>query len=256
MKTRTSTLALGLGLAAIAGLTGCTASVPAPPTPAPTESLPLVEPAPALTRTPAASDSMLWIRAIATAENGAQLSLEGLVSRSLSYEEPSSQTVNTIMIDDCGANLTNNILAAEKWSFTIMNTTAIPPQDSDEVWPDDARIDFRPLADNVYMASRLFIQSDATTGDLLCTQNKFFVGAGRGNNVVGLPGDTVGLETFNNGWASHTWGFTATPGVTLSECSFEILPLANDYGAADAGWIGVADASNCYIGPPTELSVF
>jgi len=199
---------------------------------------------------------MLWIRTMATAANGSQLSLEGLVSRSLSYEYPGSQTVNTIMIDDCGATLTNAIFAAEKWSFTIMNTTAIAPDDSSVSWPDDARIDFRPSADNVYMASRLFIQSDVATGDLPCTQNKYFVGSGRGNNVVGLPGDTIDLDNFSNGWAAHTWGFTSTPGVTFSECSFEILPLGNDYGAAVAGWVQVADDNNCFIGPATESSVF
>jgi len=256
MSIHTSAIALSLGLVAIASVSGCTAAAPVTPTPSATEAIALPEPAPSLTRTPPADDSMLWVRAIATAANGSQLSLEGLVSRSLSYEYPGSQTVNTIMIDDCGATLTNAILAADEWSFTIMNTTAIPPEGSAEVWPDDARIDFRPSADNVYMASRLFIQSDAATGDLLCNQNKYFVGAGRGNNVVGLPGDTIDLDNFNNGWAAHTWGFTAAADVTLSECSFEILPLANDNGASTAGWVQVADASNCYIGPPTEASVF
>jgi len=256
MNTRTSAIAVSFGIVAIASLTGCTAPVPLTPNPSPTENVALPEPAPSLTRTPPAEDSMLWARAIATASNGSQLSLEGHVRRSLSYDWPGSQTINTIMIDDCGDTLTNAILAADRWSFTMMNISAIPPEGSSEVWPDDSRIDFRPSADNVYMAGRLFVQSDAATGDLLCTQNKYFVEAGRGNIAVGLPADTIDQNTFNNGWAAQTWGFTAAAGVTLSECSFEILPLANDNGASTAGWVQVADANNCYIGPPTEASVF
>jgi hypothetical protein len=199
---------------------------------------------------------MLWVRATATAANGAQLSLEGMVHRPVSYAYPGTQTINANMIDDCGATLTNAILAANAWSLTRMNTTAIPPVSSTVAWPDNARIDFRPLADNVYMSSRGIVQSDATTGELLCTQNKYLVGAGRGALFVGIPGDTIDLDHFNNGWAQHTWGFSVPAGVTLSDCSFETTDLANGFVAATAGWVKVSDASNCYIGPTSEPSVF
>ena len=256
MSTRTSAITVSLAIAAIATLVGCSAPAPVTPAPSLADNIVQPEPAPSLTPNPPEPDATVFVRVIATAPNGAELSIEGMVHRSLSHEYPGSQTINTNVINDCGANLTNGIFAADAWSFTRMQVTAIPPSASASVWPTDARIGYRPSADNVYMSSRAMIQSDASTGDLLCVQDKFSIGAGKGALFVGLPGDTIDLDNFNNGWAAHTWGFTAPPGVTLSECSFEILPLANDFGAADAGWIEVADANNCYIGPATEPSVF
>jgi hypothetical protein len=199
MSTRRSLLAFSVGITAIATLSGCVGQAPARPSAIPSETVAQPEPAPSLTRNPAEPDSMLWVRATATAANGAQLSLEGMVHRPVSYAYPGTQTINANMIDDCGATLTNAILAANAWSLTRMNTTAIPPVSSTVAWPDNARIDFRPLADNVYMSSRGIVQSDATTGELLCTQNKYLVGAGRGALFVGIPGDTIDLDHFNNG---------------------------------------------------------
>jgi len=258
MSPRPSVIAVSLAIAAIVALSGCAAPAPAPApaTPSPSDTIAQPEPAPSLTPNPPEPDATLFVRVLATAANGAALSIEGMVHRSLSHEYPGSQTINTNVINDCGANLTNGIFAANAWSFTRMQVTAIPPIDSTAVWPADARIGYRPSADNVYMSSRGMIQSDAASGDLLCVQNKFSIGAGKGAFFVGIPGDTLDLDTFTNRWAAHTWGFTASPGVSFSECSFEITPLANDYGAANAGWVEVADASNCFIGPATEPSVF
>ena len=256
MSTCPSAIAVSLGIVAVAALTGCVTAAPIEPTPIPTETIAQPEPVPSLTPNPPEPDATLFVRALATTANGAQLSLEGMVHRSLSHEYPGSQTINTNVINDCGANLTNGIFAADAWSFTRMQVTAIPPAESTETWPDDESIGYRPSANNVYVSSRGMIESDASTGDLLCVQDKFSTGAGRGAFFVGLPGDTIDLDNFNNGWTSHTWGFTAGAGVTLSECSFEITPLAQDYGASNAGWVEVADASNCYIGPATEPSIF
>lgn len=256
MSTRTSAIAFSLGLAAIAALSGCTAPVSATPTASPSDTIALPETAPSLSPNPPEPDATVFVRVLATAANGAELSIEGMVHRSLSHEYPGSQTINTNLINDCGANLTNGIFAADAWSFTRMQVTAIPPSDSTEVWPADARIGYRPSADNVYVSSRGMIQSDASTGDLLCVQDKFSNGAGRGAFFVGIPGDTIDLDTFANGWAAYTWGFTASPGVTFSQCSFETTPLANNYGAANASWVEVADASNCFIGPTIEPSIF
>ena len=256
MSTRKSLLALGLGITAVTVLAGCVPQSTSTPTPTPSDSAAQPEPAPSLTPNPPEADSILWVRTIATAANGAELSLEAMVHRSVSYEYPGSQTINTNVIEDCGATLTNAIFAADKWSFTRLNVTAIPPVDATDVWPEDGRINFRPSADNVYMSARGMIQSDEATGDLACLQDKYFVGSGRGAFFVGIPGDTIDLDNFTNAWAAHTWGFTAPAGVTFSDCSFEITPLGNDYGADDAGWVEVSDASNCYIGPISEPSVF
>lgn len=213
------------------------------------------EPAPSLTPNPPEPDATLFVRVLATAPNGAELEVEGMVHRSLSHEYPGSQTINTNMINDCGPNLTNGVFAGEAWSFTRMQVTAIPPADSVDIWPADLRIGYRPSTENVYVSARGMIEADSSTGELACVQEKFSIGAGRGAFFVGIPGDTLTLDTFNNRWASFTWGFTASPGVTFSNCSFETTPLANDFGADDAGWLEVADASNCYIGPASEPSV-
>ncbi len=249
-------IAFSLGLAAITSLAGCTAPVAVPPSPSPTTTTAQPEPAPSLTPLPREPDATLLIRAIATAENGAKLSLGGMVHRSVSHEYPGTQTINTNVINDCGPNLTNGIFAADAWSFTRMQVTAIPPSGSTEVWPDDGRVGYRPSADNVYVSSRALIQADAATGDLLCVQDKFSVGAGKGAFFVGIPGDTIDLDNFNDLWTSHTWGFTAGAGVTLSDCSFEITSLGNEYGAPGAGWVEVVDATSCYIGASPERSIF
>lgn len=256
MRSCTSAITISLATAAIAALVGCSAVEPEEPPSGLAGNVEQPVPAPSLTPNPPEPDAVLFVRVIATAASGAELSVEGMVHRSLSHEYPGSQTINTNVINDCGANLTNGIFSADAWSFTRMQVTAIPPSGSPELWPADARIGYRPSADNVYVSARGMIQSDAATGDLLCVQDKISVGAGRGAFFVGIPGDTIDLDKFNNGWAAHTWGFTAPPGVTLSECTFQIMPLANDFGAADAGWIEVADANNCFIGPATEPSVF
>lgn len=251
MSFRASSAAVGLGLAAIAVLTGCMSPEP---TTAP-ETVVQPEAAPSLTPNPPEPDATLFVRVIATAENGAQLSIEGMVHRSLSHEYPGSQTINTNVIADCGPNLTNGIFAADAWSFTRMQVTAIPPSPAAVEWPADARVGYRPSADNVYMSARGMIQSDSATGELACLQEKFSIGPGRGAFFAGIPNDTLTLDTFNNRWAQHTWGFTAAPGVTFSDCSFERTPLADEYGASSAGWVEVKDESNCYIGPTSEPSV-
>lgn len=254
MRARIPVLALSLALLSAAGLTGC--SVPEP-TPVATDPAPVVvpDPAPSLTPNPPEADSIMWVRATATAANGAQLSLEAMLHRAVSYEYPGTQTMNQILIDDCGATLTNAIISADKWSINRMNITAIPPAESPE-WPADARIDFRPSGDVVYAASRGMVLADPATGDLACVQDKYFIGAGRGAIAVGIPGDTVDLDHFGNGWARHTWGFTAPPGVTLSDCSYELTDLGREYGGGPADWVEVGDGSSCYIGPSTENSAF
>lgn len=214
----------------------------------------MTQPAPTLTPNPPEPDSILWVRATATAANGAVLDLEAMVHRSVSFEYPGSQTLNQMLIDDCGATLTNAIIYEQAWSFSRMNITAIPPADA-EVWPEDARIGFRPTGDATWVSGRGMVQSDATTGDLACVQDKFFVGAGRGALVAGIPGDTLGLDEFRNGWAGFTWGFLAGPGVTLSDCSFELTELGRQVGGG-AGWVESSDASTCVIGAANETSIF
>lgn len=253
MRARTRLLPLVVGLVVAAGLAGCTATAPDPiPTDAGIGAQPVPEPT--LTRNPPEADSILWVRALATASNGAELELEAMVHRSLSYEYPGSQTMNQILIDDCGATLTNAIIYAQAWSITRLNVTAIPPAGSAE-WPVDARVGFRPSGDVVYAASRGIVQPDPATGDLACVQDKFLAGSGKGAIAVGIPGDTIDLDHFGNAWAAHTWGFTALDGVVLSECSFEITDLGPDYGAG-SGWAEVDDPTACYIGPAAESPVF
>lgn len=253
VRVRTRVLTACLTLAAVATLIGCTAAVDAP-APADTAGGPQPDPSPSLTRNPPEPDSILWVRALATAPNGAELELEAMVHRSLSYEYPGSQTMNQIIIDDCGATLTNAIIYAEAWSITRLNVTAIPPADSVE-WPTGQRVGFRPSGDVVYAAGRGIVQSDPATGDLGCLQDKFLAGAGRGAIAVGIPGDTTDLDHFGNGWARHTWGFTALDGVVLSDCRFEITDLGPEYGAG-AGWVEVADSASCYVGPAAETAEF
>lgn len=252
MRARTPVAALLLGLAAASILTGCV-SPPSDPVASPPVADPAAEPS--LTPNPPEPDSILWIRATATASNGAELSLEAMLHRALSYEYPGSQTMNQIIIDDCGATLTNAILTADAWSINRMNITAIPPEGSAE-WPADESVSLRPSGDMVYVAGRGIVQADPATGELACIQDKFFIGAGRGAIAVGIPGDTIDLDHFTGGWARHTWGFTAADGVVLSDCSFELTDLGTEVGGGAPDWVEVADGGSCYIGSGAEAPVF
>lgn len=253
MSARTRVFLASLVLTSIAAVSGCTTAVPDPvPTEAPGGAQP--EPSPSLTRNPAEPDTILWIRATATAPNGAELELEAMVHRALSFEYPGSQTMNQILIDDCGATLTNAIIYDQAWSISRLNVTAIPPAGSAE-WPAEERVGFRPTGDIAYVAGRGIVQADPATGELACLQDKFLAGSGRGALAVGFPGDTIDLDHFGNAWADHTWGFIALDGVQLSDCSFEITDLGREYGGGD-GWTEVADSTACFLGPAAESPVF
>lgn len=247
-------LAVSVLLAATAALAGCTA--PPPVDPAPTDgAVAQPEPTPSITRNPPEPDSILWIRALATAPDGSELSLEAMVHRSVSHAYPGTQTLNQMLLDDCGATLTGAILTADAWSFTRMNITAIPTAGTTP-WPEASSVVLRPSADVAYSAGRGMVTADPATGDLACLQDKLFDGEGRGALAVGIPRDTIDQDAFHDTWARHTWGFAAGEGVVLSECSFEITELGREVGAGAADWVEVSDPATCVIGPAVETPTF
>ena len=248
-------LRCAIGLAVLTTVSGCGATAAIEPSPTSTATEAVPEPNPSLTRDPADADAVLFIRVTATAANGAQLDIETQIHRSSAFDYLGTEQLNKILIEDCGALFTEGIFAADAWSFTRGNTTAIPTPGNSTPWPAEAAITALPLAQFAYLGGRGMFQNTPPAGILACQQDKFFTSEGRGATVIGIPNDTIDQQTFNNKWALHRWGISAPAGVTLSNCSFELTPLGAQYGGG-VNWIESADAANCSTGPASETATF
>lgn len=234
-------------LAALVLITGC-ATTPAP-TPLETETY-VSDPAPeepaALTPNPVEPDALLMIRAIATTENGASLSLEMQVHQSVRWDDVPNQTLPAALAEDCGGTLTPELFAAGSWSFTRATLTAIPVGDA--TWPETEQIGVLPSAATVYISGRGVLAHDDASGAALCTQSKYLSAAGRGGVAFGIPGDTPAFVR----WAGHRFELVAlTEGVTLSECSVELTALGSSL-LGEAEWAPSGSATACGTGPAVE----
>ena len=256
MYTKKVVPALALPLMISLGVTGCGTPAPVDPAPIETSAAPAAaEPIPSATANAPEADDVLLISATATATNGSQLALATQVHLPIPYDDVAGQTLPKAMIDDCGADLTENILKAQVWSFTRVNTSALAVEGT-AAWPTNARVDVRPSTAYVSIAGRGMFLSDETTGKDACHQEKYFTGTGNGGLAVGIPGDTVDDASRFTRWTAHSYGFVTPAGVTLSNCTFQVLDLAKQYGAETAGWTMRQDASACVIGPATETAAF
>ena len=65
-------------------------------------------------------------------------------------------------------------------------------------------------------------EASGADGSAQCRLDKYFASAGRGAVSVGLPHDAQTDSKQFTGWASHSFGFTAGTGVTLSGCSIQV----------------------------------
>ncbi len=255
-----NTKSLALPVVVLPLLLSLTLAACASPAPTVTSDPPVVpaqaSPAPIATPNALDNDETLLISATATAANGAQLSLQTQVHLAIPFDDVAGQTLPQAMVDDCGADLTMNILRAQAWSFTRVNTSAIPVEGSSAGWPADARIDVRPSTQFVSIAGRGIFQSDPNSGSEACHQEKFFGGTGNGGLAVGIPGDTVDDASRFTRWSAHSYGYVALAGVTLTGCTFQLTDLGKQYGAESANWSSQIDAGTCVIGPASEVSSF
>lgn len=192
-------------------------------------------------------DTLLIVRAVATAENGAALSLELQVHQSTRWDDVPSQTLPAALIEDC-AGLTAETFSDGKWSFTRANLTAIPTAASTAEWPEDARVGVVPAADAVYASGRGILSTD---GEPACETSKSLTEGGRGAIAFGVPGDADRFTA----WAGHRYGFDTAAGVTLSECSVELTTLGSTLGGG-VGWSPLATASACSTGPQVEVAEY
>jgi len=231
----------------VLGLSACAAQptgpsetfAPVPPT--------AVEPAPAITANPIEPDTLLIVRATATASTGAALALEMQVHQSKAFDDVANQTLPGALIDDCGATLNADLFASQAWSFTRANITAIPTSSSTVEWPAATTISVEPSADFAMISGRGSLATDTATP---CHLSKSFAGPGRGALSMGIAGDS---GTFT-AWTGHSWGF-AIEGATLSDCSFETTALGTQLGG-DTNWIKAIDDSTCVVGPATQVQAY
>jgi len=225
-------------------LTGCTAE----PEAETYVSAPAETPQPTLTPNAVEADTVLVIRALATADNGAQLDLELQVHQSTSWDYAGTATLPAALVDDCAGTLTEDQFATEAWSFTRANLTAIPTGASTAEWPG-IPISIEPSANYAMIAGRELLATPATDTSL-CLTSKTFAGAGRGAIAVGIPSDAATLT----GWSRHPWGFSVE-GATLSNCTISATTLGGLFGAG-TGWTEAADDATCVTGPATQTSEF
>ena len=253
MFTRRPALLAALMLTALAAVSAC-AAVETPPEDesyvSDTEtSAPVAE-----TPGPLEPDTTLVVSAVATAANGAQLDLELRVHQSYPWDDIATQTLPAAMTEDCPADLDARVYASGRWSFTRVNISAVPTAASTADWPADAPIGIAPSATFAPIAARGFVVNDATVGAEvpLCRQDKFFNSAGNGGIAIGIPQDTpeTGAVGGFTKWANHRFGFDA-PGITLTDCAFQVLPLGEQYGAS-AAWSEISDGHTCSIGAGQE----
>ena len=224
-------------------LTGCTA-VPAA---VPDESN-IAAPAPDDTPTAVApgkveADTTLIVTTTATAANGAQLALEMRVHQPVHFDDIANQTLPGALVQSCGATYNAELFAAEAWSFARANISAVPTATSTAEWPTDATIQVTPTAASMPVVGRGMLRETAASTSP-CTEDKSFSGMGNGAIAFGLKGDS---GTFR-GWARQRFGFTATTGVTFSDCIFNLTELGSQIGGGGDGWSSAADGGSCTIG--------
>ncbi len=238
----------GAGSVTIAALllSGCVAA-DAVPEPTASASAPSVVPSPeVVTPNPIEADTMLILRATATAANGAQISLEYQVHQSVAWDDVAGAAMPEVTVELCGDTLSLAQFKNERWSFTRSNVTAIPLGDSPD-WPTDATIEVRPSPDPGSVVARGLLV-DAGGASSPCLQAKEFSTIGRGGMALGLPGDAAESNGFT-GWARQSYGFRATAsGVTLSDCSVEVSQLGREFGGGSGSWTTAINDTTCLAG--------
>lgn len=256
MNSRIFTIVV-VPLAMAIGLTGCTAVTPPTDETYASASNAPVEPTAPVTPNPIEPDTLLIVRATATAGTGARLALEMQVHQSTAWDDVATQTMPLAMTEDCAGTLDETIYEAGMWSFTRVNVTAIPADASAEVWPVDARVDVQPLASAAPVIGRGFLVGDEASSEApVCLRDKFFIGTGKGGLALGIAGDAADDGARFTGWADHRFGFN-TPdntGVTLSDCTFEVTALGSQLGGAAQSRASVLNASTCVTGAEHEVS--
>lgn len=214
-----------------------------------------VEPS-VVTPIPVEPDTVLIVRATATALTGEQLLLEMQVHQAVPFDDVAAQTLPQAVVLDCPGVLTEDSIAAEQWSFTRATVTAIPAGAA-ATWPADAAIGMLPSAEHVLLSGRgdMTDLSDAADSALAaCMRSKYLVGPGQGGLAVGLPADAADTRGFT-GWSTHPWGFVVASG-TLSNCTVEVTELGLTLGAGSDSWATMATESQCAAGPATEVDDF
>lgn len=187
---------------------------------------------------PIEADAVLVVRATATDASGAQLSLQLQVHQSYPWDYAGTATLPAAIIEECGGSIDEDSVAAEKWSFTRANLTALATGD----W-SGVSVAVEPTAEFADVSGRGILETAPVAGATGCTTDKLFSRAGKGAIAIGLRGDAGALT----GWASQQWGFRLEDGV-LSDCSFEVTPLGSQFGGG-TGWVESVDDGTCVIGP-------
>ena len=192
---------------------------------------------------PIAEDTALVLTTTATAASGATMDLELRVRRSIPFDDVAGQTIPAAVLAACPNTLTPTTMATESWSFTRINVAATTTGGGTGWNPADV-ITLVPSGADAPIAAMSLLTSVAGSGED-CRLDKVLTAPGVGAVAFGTAGDTKELSAGGfTAWASQRFGFTAGAGVTLSDCTFEVLPLGEEFGGG-AAWTTSADGSSC-----------
>jgi hypothetical protein len=173
-------------------------------------------------------DTTMVIKVTATAAGGSTMTLEMRVRQSVSVDDIGTRTVPDALVSACGPLISPATFATDEWSFTRVNISAISASGD---WPADARIDIRPLATIAPIASMSYLsEASGASGAEQCQLDKYLAGAGKGALSIGLPHDAQAGGSQFTAWASHSFGFSAANGVTLSGCSIQVTKNGDRLG--------------------------
>jgi hypothetical protein len=188
------------------------------------------------------TDTTLIVKTLVTAGNGAQLALEMRVRQPIAFDDVANQTLPGAFVESCGSSYNADLFAAESWSFTRANVSAVATSASGAEWPSGVAIDVVPAASSVPVIGRGMLR-ESSTSTSPCTDAKSFDGQGNGAIALGVAGDTGAFV----GWANQRFGFGAAVGVTFSECTIELTTLGEQFSGGSS-WVTASDPKSCTVG--------
>lgn len=254
MRTRAALV----GLAAVALLSGCGATGPAPsPSPTPADT---AEPA----ELTLPEDAVLGLVGIVTAPNGATADLAVIVHASLPWMVPDAADAVAATVAWCAGEVDDAVIQGRGYTFTRVDIQ-LTARAGD--WPADLPLLVLPTANpevgSVIVAAEGLRPVDADTsgvfGDAVphCVQPALLDGLGAGTLYLGIPQDIVGVndsESFT-AWTLHDFGLSAVlPGdlgssdVAFSACTSALTPLGEEFGAPNDTWADEFSAESCGVG--------
>lgn len=232
-----------LALAAVLALTlASCADDPAPTetpigTPLPSQS---VETAAPVTLDP---DIALYIGTTLTDPSGAVVDLTLRVHTSTAWddEDPSAAIRPEFIAGACAPGYDTKAFEEQSWSFALVDISATTRDGA--TWPTGLAIPVLPAPGELPIAAGGIVISDPTAAGDFCGSGKVVSGAGDGTIVIGFSDDAA-----LTAWAGQSYGFTASTGSALSNCTYVVTGTGTQTSGG-AAFAPAATTGECRVAP-------